>query len=210
MSWKGGQLSAATEDFSPSGLFVETANPAPLGTEVRFEGAIVGDPRRQPVVGTGRVVRVLRSADTSPADPVPGMGIRIDRLIQGKAELMDAAEPSPAEIRSPPGTDQTPEPPGDEQSSAEPADERRPGEEPEQPPPPPVEPEMPTPAASALPGEGSPASARIGKPTPLWESLTETINRDTVHWRTLTRILFFTLLASIVLWIGFTCMNVFE
>lgn len=67
-------FSEFTSDINDGGLFIETDNPQPLGTEVSMRFNLPG--QSHPLVTTGRVVRVSKGRSESPS----GMGVEFDAL----------------------------------------------------------------------------------------------------------------------------------
>ena len=70
-------------NINEGGMFVETDQPAAVGTQVSLQFRIPGSD--QPVVSTGTVVRV--SDDTSAGSP--GMGIEFDQLDERSRRLIN-------------------------------------------------------------------------------------------------------------------------
>lgn len=76
-------FSEFTRDINEGGLFIESTQPKPPGTEVSMRFALPGSDR---VVETrGRVVRVSDGANGDP----PGMGIEFDPLSQEASSGVD-------------------------------------------------------------------------------------------------------------------------
>jgi uncharacterized protein (TIGR02266 family) len=67
-------FSEFTSDINDGGLFIETENPRPAGTEVAMRFSLPG--RDEAVETVGRVVRVITGDDAGPA----GMGIEFEAL----------------------------------------------------------------------------------------------------------------------------------
>ena len=67
-------FSEFTSDINDGGLFIETENPQPTGTEVCLRFNLPGKP--DSVATAGRVVRVHSGGNEGP----PGMGIEFDSL----------------------------------------------------------------------------------------------------------------------------------
>ena len=67
-------FSEFTSDINDGGLFIETANPRPLGTQVSMRFCLPG--QLEALVTEGRVVRVSHGEDEGPA----GMAIEFEAL----------------------------------------------------------------------------------------------------------------------------------
>jgi len=76
-------FSEFTRDINEGGLFIETENPRPIGTEVSMLFNLPGSADSIRTVGT--VVRTTAGDETSP----PGMGIEFDDLSREASSLID-------------------------------------------------------------------------------------------------------------------------
>jgi uncharacterized protein (TIGR02266 family) len=74
---EGMQQNGRTSDLSEGGLFIDTMNPLPEGSEVAFRFMLPGDPTGKPVMGKGVVTW---------GQPTVGMGIRFTLLAVGDRE----------------------------------------------------------------------------------------------------------------------------
>lgn len=100
VTWQGGEFSCSTVDISLAGLFIETEEPIPVGSSIRFEGMmeVAGD--RWHLAGLGEVTRGVRIGDLDPDTPIPGLGVRTQEIYLGEGALTDALDEAAAEIRA--------------------------------------------------------------------------------------------------------------
>jgi len=73
-------------NLSRGGMFIRTARPIELGTEIKIRFSIPG--RKEKIETTGKVVRAVRADD--PHGPAPGMGIEFKALGEKDIELINA------------------------------------------------------------------------------------------------------------------------
>ena len=77
-------FSEFTSDINDGGLFIETENPRPLGTEVSMHFCLPG--QAEVVATTGRVIRVSHGG----ADGPSGMGVEFDALDSEASQAINA------------------------------------------------------------------------------------------------------------------------
>jgi uncharacterized protein (TIGR02266 family) len=68
---KGMRYHGRINDMSQGGLYIDTINPLPEGSDVTFEFRLPGDESGNPISGEGRVVWIIH---------MQGMGISFTRL----------------------------------------------------------------------------------------------------------------------------------
>lgn len=84
LSWRGGELQALSSDISTSGVFVETAERIPRGTDVQLALELFHDGRPRPVEAQGLVTRVTSGED---AGGLTGLGIHFESFQRGQQVL---------------------------------------------------------------------------------------------------------------------------
>ncbi len=97
--WRGGQFTCTTVDLSLTGLFLETEEPIPVGTEVRFDGVLEVPGDRWHLAGLGEVIRAVRIGDLDPETPVPGLGVSIAEFFLGEEALTGVLDEAATEVR---------------------------------------------------------------------------------------------------------------
>jgi hypothetical protein len=100
VKWREGQFTCTTVDISLTGLFLETEEPIPVGTEVRFDGQLESAGEQWHLAGLGEVMRGVRIGDLDPVTPVPGLGVSIKEFFLGETALTDVLDEAAAKIRA--------------------------------------------------------------------------------------------------------------
>ena len=85
--WDSGEITGYSTDVSSSGLFVETVQALPAGTNVRVEFSVTQQMGLTRIVAEGLVERCLRAGGDVDSSPLSGMGIRLDRFLFGGETL---------------------------------------------------------------------------------------------------------------------------
>ena len=67
-----------SRDISLGGMFLETRDPYPLGSDVELDFFIQAQDRKERVVTNGKVARVQKYDVRAKEQPTPGMGIQFD------------------------------------------------------------------------------------------------------------------------------------
>ncbi len=99
VTWEGGWFTCSTVDISLNGLFLETEEPIPVGSPIRFEGMLEMEGDRWHLAGLGEVMRGVRVGDIDTETPVPGVGVNILEFFLGEAALTDALDKLAADVR---------------------------------------------------------------------------------------------------------------
>ena len=100
LAWNEGECLAYTTNLSGNGLFAETRDDIPEGTEIRVEFDLVEAGGLGRVYVDGVVARSIDETEAEARQLVPGVGVRFDEFVLGKFDLIRFLTP-PKEPEAP-------------------------------------------------------------------------------------------------------------